>query len=161
MKKAVKTFVLFCFFAIIMSGCGDHDTQVKTSDHIVTQVDVLCQQEHIRIQRHYTNNEKMESVLLYLRLLNPQGTPDANPNLLEKDVYEITVHLSGGKKRVYRQTAHRYFSKDFQAWEMIEPGKAFELYHILQKFPSDSLPAWHFDLDKQAIICENVAWSKK
>jgi len=136
-KKAVKLFILFCFSAIIMSGCGKSDTTVQTSDHIVTRVDVLCQQEHVRIQRHYTDNKKMESVLLYLRLLKPNGTPDTDPDRLGKDIYEITVHLVGGKKRVYRQTGHRYFSVDFSPWKTIDPGKAHSLYALLRQLPGD------------------------
>ncbi len=138
MKKIIKLFFLFCFSAIILSACNKSDTPAQQSEHIVTKVDISCQREQMRIDRHYTDNKKMQSVLLYLRLIDPQGKPDKDPEQLGKDIFEITVHLVGGKKRVYRQTAHRYFSEDFRPWQTIDPSDATGLYILLQKLPGDS-----------------------
>lgn len=138
MKKAVKRFVLFCFSVLIMSGCGKNDAQTSPLCRVVTQVDIACRREDLLIQRFYTDPEKMESVLLYLRLLKPLGKPETDPEPLYKDVYKITVHLSDGKKRIYRQKAHRYFSKDSRTWEKIDPEYASGLYSLMRRFPSDA-----------------------
>lgn len=143
MKKAAKFFLLFCFSVIIISACSKSDTPVQISERIVTRVDVLCRQDKGRITRHYTDNKKMEAILLYLRLLHPKSPPTTLPELSEQDIYEITVHLSGGKKRVYRQTGHRYFSKDNRPWQMIDPQDAYRLYSLLRLMPDD-LPVLQF-----------------
>ncbi len=137
MKKVIKIFVLFCFTTLIISGCGSNDSPVKRLCRVVTQVDISCQREHMHIARHYTDNKKMQSVLLYLRLLQPGAAPESAPNLLKKDIFEITVHLSDGKKRIYRQTGHRYFSMDSRPWQMIKPEDAHKLYTLLRQLPGD------------------------
>ncbi|MBQ8359889.1 MAG: hypothetical protein IJX37_08330 [Oscillospiraceae bacterium] len=137
MKKAIKLFLLFCFSTIILSGCVANDTPQKPLCRVVTQVDISCRREHMLMQRHYTNPEKMEYVLLYLRLLKPLGKPDTDPEQIHKDVYEITVHLSDGSKRLYKQKAHRYFSRESRPWELIDPAQAAGLYRLMEKLPSD------------------------
>lgn len=137
MKKAVKMFLICCLSAIIMCGCGVNHAPPAPLCRVVTQVDISCRTKHMLIQRHYTNPDKMEYVLLYLRLLNPRGKPDTDPDQINKDVYEITVHLSDGSKKLYRQKAHRYFSRDSRPWETIDPAQAAGLYLLMQKLPSD------------------------
>ena len=136
-KKAVKSFLLFCFALIIMSACSNTNTSAQPSERIVTRVDVLCRQDQTEISRQYTHDEKIESVLLYLRLLHPQKPADTLPELSNYDIYEITVYLSGGKKRVYRQTGHRYFSTDYKPWQTIDPEDAHKLYTLLRQLPGD------------------------
>ena len=137
MKKALKLFLLCCSSAIIMSGCGVNNTPQQPLCRVVTRVDISCQTEHMLMQRHYTHPDKMEYVLLYLRLLKFRGKPDTDPEQINKDIYEITVHLSDGSKKLYKQKAHRYFSRDSRPWEMIDPAQAAGLYLLMQKVPSD------------------------
>ena len=81
----------------------------------------------------------MGSVLIYLRLLKPFGKPEKDPDTVDADIYEITVQLSDGNKRVYRQKAHRYFSRGQQQWERIDPERAAGLYTLMRQLPSDAL----------------------
>lgn len=140
MKKGFKLFLLFCFSAVIMPGCGKNNPSAASLTRVVTQVDISCKQPHTFIERHYTDPGKMEYVLLYLRLLKPFGTAVADPEQIHHDVYRITVKLSDGTKRIYQQKAHRYFSKDARQWQMIDPAKAAGLYRLMEKIPSD--PVW-------------------
>ena len=137
MKKMIRLLFVCCFLLFSLSGCIKNDTLQKPLCRVVTQVDISCQTEHMLIQRHYTHPEKMEYVLLYLRLLKPSGKPDVDPEQLDKAVYHITVSLSDGTKRLYRQKAHQYFSKDSRTWEKIDPEKAAGLYRLMEKIPSD------------------------
>lgn len=138
MKKAMKIFLICCLSVTIMCGCGVNNVLPEPLCRVVTQVDISCQTEHMLIQRHYTHPDKMEYVLLYLRLLKPLGKPDTDPEQINKDVYEITVHLSDGSKKLYRQKAHRYFSRESRPWETIDPAQAAGLYQLMQKLPSDT-----------------------
>lgn len=138
MKQIFKLFILFCFSAIIVSGCSANDAKQKPLCRVVTQVDISCQQEDVLIQRHYTDNQKMESVLLYLRLLKPLGKPETDPETVDADVYEVTVCLSDGQKRIYRQKGHRYLAKGISPWQAIDPEQAAGLYALMRQFPSDA-----------------------
>ena len=143
MKKFVRLLILFCFSAVIMSGCVR-----KNAPHtrVVTQVDISCRQENYALHRHYTDPQKMEYVLLYLRLLKPEGRADSPPALTSQDLYEIKISMSDGTQRNYRQLAHRYFRKDTGPWELIDPKQAAGLYFLMQKLPSDPAFARHLSL---------------
>ena len=134
MKKSVRLLILLCFSAIIMSGCIQNNAP---HTRVVTQVDISCQQETFQLHRHYTDPQKMEYVLLYLRLLKPMGKTDPLPDDLKRDLYEITLSMSDGTQRSYRQLAHRYLSKDAGPWRPIDPKQAAGLYFLMQKLPSD------------------------
>lgn len=136
MKKNLKLFLLFFFTAFIVSGCRANNTPVPLC-RVVTGVDISCRQEHMLIRRHYTDHKKMQSVLLYLRLLDTQTASGVDPARIHDDVYEITVHLSDGNQHVYRQAAHRYFRRGSQPWQVIDPAQAAQLYSLMRQFPSD------------------------
>ncbi len=138
MKKVIKIFLVIYFFATIMSGCGTVDSSAIPICRVVTQVDISCRQENMFLQRHYTDSKKMESVLLYLRLLKPLGKPNTDPDSIARETYNITIHFSDGQKRVYRQKAHRYLSIDNHPWRAIDPEQASELYALMGYYPSDS-----------------------
>ena len=139
MKKFKKLFIIVSFSAFIISGFTSADTKPAPLCQVVTQVDISCRKEHMLISRHYTDMKKMEAVLLYLRLLDPQWQPGSSTTPLNKDVYAITVHLSDGRQRVYRQKAHRYFSRDSGSWKIIDPEKASRLYALMRHLPSDAV----------------------
>ena len=135
----MKRFLLLLFFLVFSAtlyGCNPDQPAVS---HIVTQVDIFCQHEDVQIRRQYTDQQKMHYVLLYLRLLKPAGTPDKDPNTLGADVYRITLQLSDGREKVYRQTAHRYFCEGNRPWRNIDPEDAANLYFLMRKVPGDAL----------------------
>lgn len=134
MKKLVKLFVLLCFCAVILCGCSPKHT--GSVYHAVTQVDIVTKYENQLIRRHYNTPDKMRPVLLYLRLLKPQGKPVETAEPLS-DIYLITVTLSDGQRHYYRQAAHRYFSKENGPWRAIDPAQAVQLYSIMKDLPSD------------------------
>lgn len=137
MKRIIKLFFLSLFLLCIMSGCGKNNTKNDPLCRVVTQVDITCQHEDLLIRRHYTDTDKIESVLIYLRLLNPLTMTENDPNSIDADIYEINVHLSDGARRVYRQKAHRYISKDYRPWKDVNPGHAAQLYALMRHYPSD------------------------
>ena len=137
MKRTIKLLILFCFSALSLCGCAQ--AEATPLCRVVTAVDISCQQEDVLISRHYTSMKKMESVLLYLRLLEPRPNPPVDPNQLDSDIYRITVFLSDGKKKIYRQKAHRYLSVGNQPWKTIDPAQATGLYQLMRQLPSDTL----------------------
>lgn len=134
MKRIRKILVLV---AMLLWGCGK--AVPRPVSHIATGVDIFCQEQDVQISRHYTNSPKMEYVLMYLRLLEPLGKPETDPDTLEAAVFEITVTMADGSRQVYRQKAHRYLSSNGGPWKTIDPEQAAGLYRLIAKVPSDSL----------------------
>ena len=137
MKKTATYFTIFCFATFFLWGCTQSHNQSLCQ--VVTAVDISCQEEDVPIRRHYTQTQKMEAVLLYLRLIKPLGKPAIDPESLPDAEFQITVHLSDGTQKVYYQKDHRYFAKEHRLWQSIDPEQASGLYSLMRRLPSDKL----------------------
>ena len=130
----MKRFIIIFFCTVIMYGCGqDHTSPVYRA---VTQVDIVTRYEQQLIRIGYNTPEKMRPILLYLRLLKPEGKP-VQPDEYAQDVYLICISLSDGTQHYYRQASHKYVSIDNGPWKAIDPGHAAKLYSILRELPAD------------------------
>lgn len=134
MKKIAKLFLLFSLCSFLISGCKQEKSALPLC-RVVTQIDIDCRQPDVQIHRHYTDSKKMQYVLIYLRLLEPRSTTSMPAGA--NDIYNISIHFSDGSQRIYRQTAHRYLSRDNGPWKSIDPGSAAGLYTLMRKLPSD------------------------
>lgn len=137
MTRLLKAFMILFFSSAVLAGCAKQPSPPMPRYRIATQIDIYCKQEDFVIHRQYTDPKKMEAVLIYLRLLKPQGTPAVDPEKADGDLYEITVTLLDGRKNTYLQKSHRYFSKDAVNWKNIDSRKAAELYRLMRYLPSD------------------------
>lgn len=138
MKNRRPLFLLILFTALSISGCGKQYTPVPLC-RVVTGVDISCRHEDALIRRHYTDTEKMEAVLNYLRLVGKGSIPKLDPESLDAEVFEITLQLSDGCQKQYRQTAHRYFYRQQGGWQTMEPSHSAKLYTLMRQLPSDGL----------------------
>ena len=136
MKKLFFFLAVFVFSTVIISDSAASHTPPALT-RVVTHIDITSQQENATIQRHYHNTEKVESVLLYLRLLRPLYKPEVDPDTIDGDVYEIKLHYSDGQSRTYRQKAHRFISSDRHPWQTVDPEHAAGLYELMRYYPSD------------------------
>ena len=136
MKKRLIFLTAFIFLVIIITYSNAVHTPPALT-RVVTHVDITSQQEQVPVHRHYNTPEKVESVLLYLRLLRPLYNPEIDPETVSGDVYEITLHYSDGQSRTYRQKAHRFISMDRRPWQTVDPKYAAGLYELLRYYPSD------------------------
>ena len=136
MGKIAKIFCFAVAASLVLTGCKAE--KVTPGSRVVTGVQVTFQEEDAQLFRHYTQEQKMEYVLLYLRLLKKDGIAEPQPDTARRE-YCITVTHADGSCAVYRQRAHRYFSVDGRPWENIAPAQAAELYRILRYVPSDGL----------------------
>lgn len=136
MKKLFFFFTVFILSAVIISDSASKHTPPALT-RVVTHIDIVSQQENVTVARHYNDQNKMKSVLLYLRLLRPLYTPEEDPDTINGDVYEITLHYSDGQEKTYRQKAHRYISMDRRPWQTVDPDHAAGLYKLMQHYPSD------------------------
>lgn len=139
MKKAKKLALLIGILMLLFCGCSVNAAADEPAPrlHVVTQVDIICRRADDILQWHYTQPQKMISVLNYVRLLEYRGKVDTDPEKIIGDSYKITVQLSDGRSHVYYQHAERYLSRDHHPWELIDPEQAQRLYPMLQEMPSD------------------------
>lgn len=141
MKQYEKFIVCILLVLVIVSGCSQIHTPNDTAPgtRMAVRVDVYCVQDDASFERSYTQPEKLEAMLLYLRLLKPQGRAEVNPEELLGTVSQITVHLSGGEKRVYRIRCNSFLSVDAKPWQNIDPGHAADLYPLLLIMDGDPI----------------------
>ena len=130
-----KLFVMIALFATILCGCGKKNA--STAPNFVTQVDISCQQNGKNFSIHYTDSEKVEAVLLYLRLLKSGRLPKQAPPAQDNSIYEIHVRLSNGESRLYKQVDHRFIWRKKTGWNAIPAEQAAGLYTLLRHYPSD------------------------
>ena len=137
MKRFLQFLLLsgICVFLL----CGCEAKRNAPIFRVVTGVEITCQHEDVQIHRTYTDMQKMEYVLLYLRLLKPLGKPKTDPGAINADVYEITLQLSDGSQKVYKQKDHRYLATDATPWQEIAPEQAEGLYRLMRKIPDDRI----------------------
>ena len=134
MKYFPKIICVFCLCCVLFSACAPKEIPHPLC-RVVTEIDIVCDHPKAQIRRHYTSSQKMQYVLIYLRLLDPKNTTAYPP--ATEEVYHIQILFSDGSHRTYRQTAHRYLSRDNEPWKSIDPGSASGLYSLMRKLPSD------------------------
>ena len=134
MKKKTAFIFLLWITVLLLWGCGKEPRQ---QCRYVTQIDITCDHDGLQIHRLYKDTEKMEAMLLYLRLLHPGGPPATDPDIVDADIYEIKVSLSDGTQHLYSQKDHRYFRREQMGWQSISAEKAAQLYTLLRHYQSD------------------------
>lgn len=130
-----KLFVFLALFPIILCGCNRNNT--LAIPNYVTGVDITCSQNGKDFSIKYQDNEKVEAVLLYLRLLEPRRLPGNIPQQEDRSLYQIRVHLSSGESRLYKQVDHQFFWQEKAGWKGIPPEQASGLYALLRHYQSD------------------------
>lgn len=134
MRKFLHFFLLIIISVIIMCSCSQSNT--TSVYRAVTQVDIVTEYKGSLLRWHYDTPEKIQPVLLHLRLLKPTGKP-VQIDDVSSDIYLISISLSDGQQHFYRQASHKYLSKQNGPFKTIEPQQAAHLYRILQELPSD------------------------
>ena len=138
-KKCAFLLCFLCVLSLSISGCRQRHSDGSTY-RAVTQIDIVTKQSDQLLRRHYTDAKKMQYVLTFLRLLEPVGKPDIDPETLTEDMFLIALTRSDGSRVYYRQTGHRYVCKDSEHWFSIDPMQAVKLYELMANLPSDQLP---------------------
>ena len=124
--------------AMVMGLCGCHrgkDTTVQRN--VVTEITITCQTDGELIQRRYTSQDKMRSVLLYIRSVS---SPFSAPNVPQEGAGErvsITTVSADKTTKTYHQLGQRYFQEGDSGWKTIDPEKGANLWLLIKLLPSD------------------------
>lgn len=127
----MKRLAIFLILAILLGGCGRKETVYR----VVTGVEVEYHQQTDTIRRTYHKPGSMQSILTYLRILQPYGP--VNPEGEQDSSCRIILHYSTGPDSVYLQQG-KYLQKDGGDWEAVDTSRASLLYPLLLLLPSDS-----------------------
>lgn len=132
-KTAERTLILWVF-VILITFCGCRQEPLETNPECV----VVQRIELSRgaLQRVYTQNEKMEKVLDYLRMADPYGQPEEDPLTTPGSRYQIRIYCSDGQQKSYYQISDRFLSSDGIHWQKIKKGMEGQLDALLA-MPSD------------------------
>lgn len=128
MGRFWKCFSLL-LLPFLLTGCKK---ATHTPPSLVTQVTVTGIIQDSPVQADYSDPQKMEVILFYLRGLESLGRPDRDPERILGDHVRITVTLSDGSCHIYHQRANRFLSRDSQPWQRIDPQKAHLLAPLLK-----------------------------
>lgn len=128
--------ILYCFS---LSGCKKALSPEPAQLNLVQQIDISYYKEGVHLQRHYTDADKMDTVLFYLYSLSPLGRAEEDPEHIAADSCKITLAMTNGETRIYRQRGGRYLSVDCKPWQKIDPDKADDLFPLLARMCSDEI----------------------
>lgn len=134
-----KLYMLLFAAVMLLCGCtpgGIHSAQ-KPLCRVVDKITVHFENGSVQATRQYTDAEKMRRVLNYLRLIDPYGSPEEDPEATQGSRIRITLTHADGCQRFYEQRSDRYFSENGGSWMLINPQKAQELSIILGEMESD------------------------
>lgn len=135
--KRLLFLIFFCFVFCFLGGC--HPKKKAPPVRVVTGVSVTSTGSEGITDYTYTRDEKMESLLNYLRLLDPYITTGIAPDTFRSDTYEIIVTYSDGNHTTYRQIYNDYLQTESGAWKKIDPKQGAKLSDLLHSLPSDGI----------------------
>ena len=126
--------ILPLMLCLLLTGCNMPQTQ---KSRLVTEMSVQVQQEDGALFRHYTDPQKMETVLCYLRALPGRTHSCPDPERYAGPQYRIQLHYSDGSTGYIFQHADRFLSRDFHPWQEVDSGHAAFLLPLLQSMEND------------------------
>ena len=131
----MKKSLIFLCLAVLMAGCNKMDTTVQRN--VVTQITITCQTGTEITQRHYTSQDKMRSVMLYIRSVATPFTAPQEPQEGEGEHFSITTVRADKTVKTYYQQGQRYFREGDGSWKTIDPEKGANLRLLVKLLPSD------------------------
>ena len=149
----MKNLIIILFLSVLLflNGCAFPAEGYTAPSRIVSSVDIRCQRSSGAISRHYEKPEKVEAVLHYVRMLNPNGPTELTQDDLENDFYQITVHLQDGGTRTHQQRGDTFAALHRRYWGRIDRSVGLRLGHILTLLPSDELNTNRTDIAKKYV----------
>lgn len=136
MKKIrnTKISLLLVLILCIFCGCSHDQTQDEPICTVVTRIELTRQDG---LARCYLESEKMGQILDYLRLADPYGIPEEDPEKTEGYRYQITVSFSDGHQKTYLQQGELYLMSEGGYWQKIKKGRGQQLEELLLSLPGD------------------------
>ena len=136
MKKAAVLLLLFCLF---LTGCWEKKPERTTLCRIATRIEVQRSTPEETFRFGYTQDDKIESILLYLRCLDTWGFAQEFVEEQPREFWQIQVELSDGSRHIYRQTQDGYFQKNGSVWLIADQQVASRFHKLIALLPADEM----------------------
>lgn len=130
----IQKILCLCLLCPLLTGCR---AQTEEPLALVNRIQISGHSHNAPFGAVYTNPSKMETLLFYLRGLNPHGTPNTDPERIAGDHYRISISFTDGTRHIYRQQANRFVSVDAHPWQKVDPQKGAMLPLLLGILPPD------------------------
>ena len=111
-------FLLILLSSFLSAGYSA-DPPPAAPVNVVTEIRVSVVHEGEVSQVSYTDSQTMKAILTYLRVLDPRGKFEFDPDTFRSDTYEFTLCYSDGTQTTYRQIHNEYLQKDDGIWQRI------------------------------------------
>ena len=137
MRHYWKLLAVVLLLSALLCGCKRQAAPLEEPLVFVTQIHIDYEYRQNHLLRSYTDADKMDVILYYLYGLSPHGQPEEDPEQIQGDSCKITVTLSNGQQKIYRQIGSQYLSVDFHPWQTIPQDRGSLLYHLVNHIESD------------------------
>lgn len=137
MKRYTRYLLFICLlflFALIPFGAG----LAKPNIRYVTQAEVLLQKEEFRQTWVYSQPQKINSILNFLRTTDPRGRVYTAQPVAGSHHYRITLYYNDNTINTYYLQDYQYFNKNTTIWQRVSTSHAQLLYPLLQLLPTDT-----------------------
>lgn len=138
-KNRLFLWMLGCLYTLSLTGCSRlfHYDSGPAVCRVVEKIEIHFENGPLQFHRMYTASEKMQSILNYLRLIDPYGVPEEDPETTAGSSFRIVMHYSDGCQKTYLQKSDRFLLAEGQPWRKIDPKRAQELSRIVGTMESD------------------------
>lgn len=123
-KKSIVVILL-----LLLTGCAE---PVPPGYRVVERITVTVSHNAQVREYQYTQPEKMQSILHYLRRMKTYAPVPIAPETFRGDAFRIVLHRSDGTEAVYHQIADGYLQKDGSVWEKVDARHASSLLRLLE-----------------------------
>jgi len=132
----MKWKILFLWISVLVSFSGCHQVETPKPTRplctYITQIDVFYQQGGEDTHLQFTDDEKIEPILHYLRLLKYYGDTEETPALPDATEYTLLLTASDGSQQLFRQKGAACLSWEDAAWQALDPQQAQLLPPLLR-----------------------------
>ncbi len=134
MKKRLAILLLLLIW---LPGCSRGSKERSISSHVASSITVTSYTSRGTLRRHYTSEEKMHKILLYIRGLSPMFKAQQEPQEPIAWCTCILVTCEDGSRKLYRQVGDRFFQTGKGPWQQLPYPKGSELRRLLLTIPAD------------------------
>ena len=124
----------------MLSGCRKQMPEATApSTQIVKKISASYVWGKLQLQRSYIQDEKIRTMLMFLRLLKREQGAQIDPERLEGSAGQITVEYADGRRNVYYLRADSFLSFNGHKWQKIDSTQGQWLRPLLESMPSDEI----------------------
>lgn len=133
----MKKWFLLLLTSLLLLGCSNIDREEPGRPRVVTRIQASYDSSTMSLRRDYTDAEKMQAVLTYLRCLGPYGSAAPDTETAADPRVHIRLHYSDNTVKDYVQLSDQYLQIDGGAWQQIPVDRAQEFPVLLGLMESD------------------------